>query len=224
MQMRALSGDCLLVTAMVLVLVVAAGTAAQQKAPGPEIPFLSHGSVQETYVNITVHARPGDHCVLYWGISRGMTHLPLPAHLGGEVMVGLDPAWLLNSTLEGGISFNENGTWTFRIPHMDMIRELVDSLYFQVLVFRPGGTGLVVHPSEVLEIRTHESATPKSGLDKALGAPKTTGPTKAKADKPEVYLGKRRGPLGGRKVRSNTGSIRLDPFGNIIRQPGTPVR
>ena len=30
--------------------------------------------------------------------------------------------------------------------------------------------------------------------------------------------------IGGRKVSSNTGTVRRDPFGNVIRQPGTPLR
>lgn len=224
MLIRPFSLVRLLVAALALMSLFAATPQAQESSSSAETPFISHGTVFETDVNVTVHARPGDHCVLFWSITPGMTRFHLPAYLGGEVGLGLDPAWLFTSTLDGGINFNSKGTWTFRVPHMDLIRELVDHLYFQVVVFRPGGSGLVARCSNVLELSTHMSATPKSGLRDAVAVPKQSTSTKSVADRPPAYLGKRRGLLGRRRVISNAGTTRLDPFGNIIRQPGDSLR
>ena len=223
MLIRPLSLVQLLVAALALMALATTAHQAQENS-STETPFITHGTVFETDVNVTVHARPGDHCVLFWSISPGMTRFHLPAYLGGEVDLGVDPAWLFTSTLDGGINFNSKGTWTFRVPHMDLIRELVDHLYFQVVVFRPGGTGLIARNSNVLELPTHMSATPKSGLREAVGALKRSTSAKSVAGRKPPYLGKRRGPLGRRKVISNAGTTRRDPFGNIIRKPGGSLR
>jgi hypothetical protein len=179
-------------------------------------PSVTRGTVFEDYVNVTVHARPGDHCLLFWSLAPGRTHYPLPANLGGDVNVGLDPAWVLTSTLDGGITLDDQGTWTLRIPHLNMIRELVDRLYFQVVVFRPNGSGLKAHVSAVLEVPTKPTATPKSGLQRIA---EILNGSKSGQTKSDVYLGRRRSPLGERRVQAAGGTIRRDPFGNIIRRP-----
>ena len=178
-----------------------------------EAPFLSHGSVYEESVTITLRGSPGDHCVLFWSVSEGQTAFDLPASLGGRVTLGLAPAWLFTSTLDGGIAFSSEGIWTFKLPSLPLIRTLVDRLHFQAVSFHNNGSRMESSVSNRLDVDISEPVSPKSNFEKALDVLRqqrlrTESGLPAYQGRPSVF--------DERRVTTSQGAYRYDPFGNRI--------
>jgi len=186
-----------------------------------EAPFLSHGTVFEEKVAITLHGNPGDHFVLYWGVTKGSTEFSLPPNLGGTVKLDLAPAWLFTSTLDGGIVLNREGLWSFNIPSLSLIRTLIGRLYFQVVSFRVTGSQISSVVSNCLEVDISEPTNPKSKFQRALEIFKKQREQLKNGTPLTTESGT---PLRSRRITTHLGAYRYDPFGNRIYQPRIILR
>ncbi|MBN2490803.1 MAG: hypothetical protein JXQ29_08145 [Planctomycetes bacterium] len=186
-----------------------------------EAPFLSHGSVGEDSVTITVRGTPGAHCVLVWGVFEGRTMFHLPENLGGAVALDIAPTWLFASTLDGSIAFNAEGVWTFKIPCLPLIRMLVDRLHFQAVSFHPSGSQLKSATSVRLDLEISRPVSPRSGL---LEAPGTSRAGDLPAQRALPASRQQPSVWSERRVTSSQAAYRYDPFGNRVLEPRISTR
>lgn len=186
-----------------------------------DAPFLSHGTVFEEKVAITLHGNPGDHFVLYWGVTKGSTEFSLPLHLGGTVKLEIAPAWPFTSSFDGGIIINPKGYWSFNLPSLSLIRTLVPRLYFQVVSFRVTGSKISSTVSNCLEVDISEPTNPKSKFQNALQILKKQQ-EQLKNGKPLTTESGT--PLRSRRITTHYGAYRYDPFGNRIYRPRIILR
>ena len=203
-----------LISALVLLL-----TAVPTNAQEP--PFLSHGTVFEDKVAITLHGNPGDHFILYWGVTKGSTAFNLPPNMGGQVKLDIAPAWLFTSTLDGGIVLNRQGQWSFNLPSLALIRTLVGRLYFQVVSFRVTGSQITSIVSNRLEVDISEPTNPKSTFQEAL---EIFRKQREQLKNGEPISTEGATPLRSRRITTHLGAYRYDPFGNRIYQPRIILR
>jgi hypothetical protein len=135
---------------------------------GEDAPALSHGTIFENYVNVTLRSAPTDHCILFWGITNFRMTYNFPNEIGGPVDFDLAPAFPFATTLDGRIALNNQGVWSFQLPCLTEIRTLVGKIYFQAVSFRVEGSRIIPTASKLLEIDISTPTNPKSNLRRAL--------------------------------------------------------
>ena len=176
-------------------------------------PFLSHGSLVDDRVTLTLRSGRNGHCLLFWGIYEGRTTFNLPEKLGGQVNLGISPVMIFASTLDGAIALDSSDKWSFKLK---IPRGIFKKLYFQAVSFQSKGSILQAEVSNLLKIDVSKPNEPKTNLQKAI---EIIRKNRDQSQNGSSYSGFSRSYYGTRRITTHQGAYHFDPFGNRIIRP-----